>query len=66
VQVASGQSTVRKTQLPGGHRMTREANAGGRKATGNRDMMVDPSADRPAQLAGQGDARPERVLTRVR
>jgi hypothetical protein len=29
-------------------------------------MMVDPSADRPAQLAGQGDARPERVLTRVR
>ena len=36
-QDASGQSTVRKTQFPGGIRMTREANAGGRKAAGNRD-----------------------------
>src|SRR5664279_6172481 len=42
-QVASGQSTVRKTQFPGGQRMTREANAGGRKAAGNRDSVVDPS-----------------------
>ena len=32
-----GKPTVRKAQIPGGNRMTREANAGGRKAAGNRD-----------------------------
>jgi len=48
----SGQSTVRKTQFPGGHRMTREANADGRKAAGNLDTLVGPSADGPGQLVG--------------
>jgi hypothetical protein len=33
-----GKPTVRKAQFPGGNRMTREANAGGRKAAGNRDV----------------------------
>jgi hypothetical protein len=31
--LVGGKPTVRKAQLPGGNRMTREANAGGRKAT---------------------------------
>jgi hypothetical protein len=46
-QAAAGQPTVRKAQFPGGNRMTREANAGGRKAAGNRDAMAGPSAGRP-------------------
>lgn len=37
---AGGKPTVRKAQLSGGNRMTREANAGGRKATGNRDELT--------------------------
>jgi len=32
----AGKPTVRKAQVLSGNRMTREANAGGRKATGNR------------------------------
>ena len=32
-----GGLTVRKAEFPGGCRTTREANAGGRKATGNRE-----------------------------
>lgn len=35
---ASGRLTVREAQLPGGNRRTQEANAGGRKAAGTRDM----------------------------
>ena len=62
----TGQPTARKAQSPSGGRMTREANAGGRKATGNRDAHGRPSAGRPAQLAGYGRVPgPERVLTRV-
>src|SRR6266516_832108 len=43
----SGKPTARKAQLPGGQRMTREANAGGRKAAGNRGNDDRPSAGRP-------------------
>jgi hypothetical protein len=39
-----GKPTVREAQLPGGHRMVQQANAGGRKATGNRDAWLFPSA----------------------
>src|SRR5664279_5034019 len=42
----SGRPTVRKAESLGGDGMTREANAGGRKAAGNRDRMIGPSADR--------------------
>jgi len=42
----AGRPDVRKAQFPSGRRKTREANAGGRKAAGNRDMMVGPSAER--------------------
>jgi hypothetical protein len=35
---AFGRLTVREAQLPGGNRRTQEANAGGRKAAGKRDM----------------------------
>jgi hypothetical protein len=49
--VVVGGPTVRKVELPSGRRMTREANAGGRKATGNRDGMARlplvVSANRP-------------------
>lgn len=38
--VVVGGPTVRKADVPSGRRMTREANAGGRKVTGNRDGMA--------------------------
>jgi hypothetical protein len=38
--VVAGKPTVRKAQFPGGNRMTRQANAGGRKAAGNRGVML--------------------------
>jgi hypothetical protein len=38
----SGKPTARKAQLPGGHRMTKKANASSRKAAGNRDRIVVP------------------------
>ena len=41
--VLSGKPTARRAQLLGGHRMTEKRNAGGRKATGNRDMMTTSS-----------------------
>jgi hypothetical protein len=37
-----GKPTVRKAELRGGRRMTQEANAGGRKAAGNRDDATIP------------------------
>lgn len=40
VRALPGKPTVREAQLPGGRRMVREANAGGRKATGNRDSST--------------------------
>ena len=46
-QVAAGKPTAMKAQLPGGNRLTRKANAGGRKAAGNRDVMAGPSAGCP-------------------
>lgn len=64
--VVGGGLTVRKAEIPSGRRMTREANAGGRKATGNRDSMarlplavLDNWPDRDAM------SWPERALTRV-
>ena len=41
---APGKPTVRKAQSPGGNRMTRQANAGGRKATGTQGEMAGASA----------------------
>lgn len=38
--VVVGGLTVRKAEVPSGEGMTREANAGSRKATGNRDGMT--------------------------
>ena len=38
----AGKPTVRKAQLRSGKRMTREANAGDRKATGNPDIRPAP------------------------
>jgi len=35
----AGRPTVRKAQLPSGRRKTQEANADGRKATGNREPV---------------------------
>ena len=49
--VVVGGLTVRKADVPSGEGMTREANAGGRKATGTRDSMARlllvVSANRP-------------------
>jgi len=66
-RVVTGKPTVRKAQLPSGNRMTREANAGGRKATGNRDMDGWPLR-RSFRITGRIRAlpEPERELTRVR
>jgi len=38
-RVVAGRPTVRKAQFPSGRRMTQEANAGGRKAAGNRGPL---------------------------
>ena len=46
--MVSGKLTVRKARLPSGCRTTQEANAGGRKEAGNRDVMVGFSVDRLA------------------
>jgi hypothetical protein len=40
VRPLPGKPTVRKAQLLGGQRMTREANAGGGNAAGNYDQQV--------------------------
>ncbi len=40
--LVAGKPTVREAQSPSEGRMTWEANAGGRKATGNRDAMAGP------------------------
>ena len=48
----SGRPPVRNAQLPGGHRMTQEANAGGRKAAGNRDGEAGPSS-RSSRITGR-------------
>lgn len=37
-----GKPTVRKAQSLSGHRMTQQANAGSRKAAGNRDAATIP------------------------
>jgi len=63
-----GKPTVRKAQVPGGNRMTREANAGGRKAAGNRDEVAGPFCWL-SWITGRipgGVPGPERALTRVR
>ena len=61
-----GKPTVRKAQSPGGNRMTEKRNAGGRKAAGNRDVVVGPSS-RSSRITGRIRTlvvRPERALTR--
>src|SRR5690348_15271713 len=45
---ATGRPTARKAKIPDGNRMTQEANAGGRKATGNRGTTAGHSASHPA------------------
>ena len=37
--LVAGRPTVRKVQFPSGRRMTQEANAGSRKAAGNRGPL---------------------------
>ena len=62
-----GRSTVRKTLIPGREQDAQEANAGGRKATGNRERVIgvlrrgfpDNWPDTGARQAPE----PERVLT---
>jgi len=44
----SGGLTVREAEFFGGNRMVQEANAGGRKAEGNRGIQISSPADRPA------------------
>jgi hypothetical protein len=51
--VVAGGLTVRKAEVLSGEGMTREANAGGRKATGNRDVMAK-------LLLAVADNRPDR------
>jgi len=46
--LSAGKPTVRKAQFPSGRRKAREANAGGRKAAGNRDRMLAPPPAVPA------------------
>ena len=50
-QVLAGKPTVRRAQLPRRESDDREANAGGRKATGNRDAMAGPSS-RSSRITG--------------
>jgi len=52
--------------MPWRDRMTREANVGGRKAAGTRELMVSPPLAVSDNWPDKADARPERVLTRVR
>jgi hypothetical protein len=59
--VVVGGLTVRKADVPSGEGMTREANAGSRKATGNRDSMArlplvasNNRSDRALVLARKG------------
>jgi hypothetical protein len=56
--LASGKPTVRKAQLPSGNKMVQEANAGGRKAAGTREMLTDSSVG-PLRITGRirADAR---------
>ena len=66
-RVVAGRPTVRKAQFPSGRRMTQEANAGGRKAAGNRAAGPAPPPD-GLRITGRirAVARPERELTWVR
>jgi hypothetical protein len=57
----AGGLTVRKADVPSGRRMTREANAGGRKTPGNHTVMarlplaaVDNRPDRGGCLSPKG------------
>ena len=65
--MTAGRPTVRKAQLPSGRRMTKEAKADSRKATGNRGRFAGTSAG-GSRITGRirADARPERGLTWVR
>ena len=65
--MAAGGLTVREAEFPSGRRMTREANAGGRKGGGKPGPDAGASASGP-RITGRirAGARPERELTRVR
>ena len=59
--MAAGKPTVRKAQSPSGRRKAREANAGGRKAAGNRDrMLAPPSGSRITGRIGRVPGSKER------
>ena len=45
--IPAGRPTVREAEFPSGRRKTREANAGGRKAAGNREPGAGSSASGP-------------------
>jgi hypothetical protein len=64
--VAFGGLTVRKADVPSGGRMTREANAGSRKAAGNRDVVAELLSAVVDNRPDRGCVPwPERALTRV-
>ena len=48
MQFWPGKPTARKAQLSSGRRKTQQANAGGRKAAGNREPLADTSVGGPA------------------
>jgi hypothetical protein len=53
--VVRGRPIVRKAEFPGGNRKAQEANAGGRKATGNRDDKAVPPAAVPYNWPDTGE-----------
>ena len=59
----TGKPTVRKADILSGSGMAQEANAGGRKASGSRGVVIAPPAVAPDNRPDTGAARPERGLT---
>jgi hypothetical protein len=60
----SGRLTVRNAQLPSGNRMAQQANAGSRKAAGNREISLVLLQILPDNWPDTGVLPgPERVLT---
>jgi hypothetical protein len=55
--IFSGKSTVRKAQLPSGHRMIQKAKAGSRKEAEKRDRRPAPPLAVPQNWPDTGTAR---------
>ena len=58
----TGNPTVRKAGILSGSGMAQEANAGGRKASGSRGVVIAPPAVAPDNRPDTGAAQPERGL----